>query len=197
MVTAAASAILRPMTQLPTDPRTEDRIVYQLLRTDRASGQAEVVGSATFVNGRTSVEAPEAVAVAVEELLDRAFVDRIEADERPRGYRRSGRGIVDMLVPGMPEHFIARMRGLWLSYPDGTVVTAQPGAPPQREARVRRPEVTDVGPRVTDPTVRRATLAESDEILGARPLVLANPPAAGLRAPAPRGVNRTDCGWIV
>jgi len=39
-----------------------------------------------------------AVRVAVEELLGRAFVDRVQADERPRGYRRSGQGIVDMLV---------------------------------------------------------------------------------------------------
>ena len=57
-----------------------------------------------------------------------AHADRVQADERPRGYRRSGRGIVEMLVPGMAEHFIARLRGLWLSYPDGSVVTARPGA---------------------------------------------------------------------
>ena len=82
------------------------------------------------------MDAPEAVSVAVLELLQRPFVDRVQADERPRGYRRSGRGIVDMLVPGMAEHFIARMRGLWLPYPDGTVVTAREATgPPDRGGR--------------------------------------------------------------
>src|SRR5918992_5071907 len=186
------------MTQRPTDPRTEDRITYELIRTDRKSGQAETVGTTTFENGRSTVDAPEAVAVAVRELLGRAFVDRVQADERPRGYRRSGTGIVDMLVPGMPEHFIARLRGLWLPYPDGTLVTA-------RESRVvpatrpTTPEPADPGTTVvTDPTVRRVTLAETERVLNARPIVRANPPVTGLRPPAERGeVNRTDCGWIV
>ena len=100
------------MVHQPADPRTEDTIVFELLRSDRSGGTSEVVGTATFSDGRTSVDAPETVAVAVRELLQRPFVDRVQADERPRGYRRSGRGIVDMLVPGMPEHFIARMTRL-------------------------------------------------------------------------------------
>ena len=186
------------MTERPTDPRTEDRITYELVRTDRKSGQAETVGTTTFENGRSTVDAPEAVAVAVRELLGRAFVDRVQADERPRGYRRSGQGIVDMLVPGMAEHFIARLRGLWLPYPDGTVVTAReqvlshPSGP-------TLPEPVDLGTSVvTDPTVRRVTLAETDRVLNARPIVRANPPVIGLRPPAERReVNRTDCGWIV
>src|SRR6187399_2004388 len=107
------------------DPRTEDTLSYALLSTKRNAGEPTVVGHATFKNGTTIVDAPDAIRTAVEELLDRAFVDRVRADERPRGYRRTGHGIVDLLVPGMPEHFIARMRGLWLSYPDGSVITAR------------------------------------------------------------------------
>jgi hypothetical protein len=185
------------MVQQPTDPRTEDTIVFELLRADRSGGAPEVVGRAIFSNGRTSVDASEAVAIAVRELLQRPFVDRVQADERPRGYRRSGRGIVDMLVPGMPEHFIARMRGLWLSYPDGTVVTARDGAtsaPPTRGAILDRVET---GPAVSDPAVRRATLSESTAILNARPLVQDNEPLTGLRAATERpDIARTDCGWI-
>ena len=87
------------------------------------------MGTATFSAGTVRIDADEEFQVAVRELLARPFVDRVQADERPRGYRRSRQGGVDLLVPGMPEHFIARMRGLWLSYPDGAVVTArEPGA---------------------------------------------------------------------
>lgn len=180
----------------PTNPRTEDRITYELVRTDRASGQAEIVGRATFQEGRSTVDAPEAVAVAVRELLGRAFVDRVQADERPRGYRRSGHGQVDMLVPGMAEHFMARLRGLWLPYPDGTVVTAREAAASRAPERPEAVDVIDAG-EVTDPSVRRMTLADSDEVLRARPIVQANPPLVGLRPAAERtGVNRTDCGWI-
>ena len=133
------------------DPRTDDTLVYELVRTERGAADPEVVGRATFQGGRVVVEAPESVKVAVEEQLSRAFVDRIQADERPRGYRRSGRGIVEMLVPGMAEHFIARLRGLWLSYPDGSVVTARPG-----EAMSSLPTVAD--PRTP---VRRSATRES------------------------------------
>ncbi len=186
------------MTQRPTDPRTEDRITFELIRTDRKSGQAETVGTTTFENGRSTVDAPEGVAVAVRELLGRAFVDRVQADERPRGYRRSGSGIVDMLVPGMPEHFIARLRGLWLPYPDGTVVTARERSLTHPAGPIL-PDPVDLGTAVvTDPTVRRVTLAETDRVINARPIVRDNPPVIGLRPPAERReVNRTDCGWIV
>jgi hypothetical protein len=185
------------MTERRTDPRTEDRISYELVQTDRASGQSAVVGTATFQEGRSMVEAPDNVAIAVRELLGGAFVDRVQADERPRGYRRSGRGQVDMLVPGMAEHFIARLRGLWLAYPDGTVVTAREAAalPASRSRTADTGEATSVV--VTDPAVRRVTLAESDQVLAARPIVQANPPVVGLRAPSQRrDVSRTDCGWI-
>jgi hypothetical protein len=84
----------------PIDPRTEDTLVYELVRTDRASEKGETVGTATFSAGQSTVDAPESVAIAVRELLARGFVDRVKADERPRGYRRSGHGMVDMLVPG-------------------------------------------------------------------------------------------------
>jgi hypothetical protein len=185
------------MLHQPADPRTEDTIVFELLRADRSGASTEVVGTAVFRDSRTVVDAPEAVAVAVRELLQRPFVDRVQADERPRGYRRSGRGIVDMLVPGMPEHFIARLRGLWLAYPDGSVVTAREGVAP---AELDRPTVLDrveAGPAVSDPSVRRATLAESTAILNARPLVQANEPLTGLRQPTERpDLARTDCGWI-
>jgi hypothetical protein len=181
-----------------TDPRTEDRVVFELVSADRRTGAEQVIGSATFQGGRSAVDAPEAVSVAVTELLQRAFVDRVQADERPRGYRRSGRGTVEMLVPGMAEHFIARLRGLWLPYPDGTVVTAREAGAAGPAARVTEPEPAEAGPPVTDPSVRRATLGESDQILNARPIVPANPPASGLRPSAERtGVSRTDCGWIV
>jgi hypothetical protein len=144
------------------------------------------------------VEAPDAVRIAVEELLARTFVDRVQADERPRGYRRSGRGMVDMLVPGMPEHFIARMRGLWLSYPDGSVVTAR-AATGGSSTAVTVTESTDVGSPVTDARVRRATLVAADDTLGTRPLVRTHAPDTGLRpVRADAGpVSRTDCGWLV
>ena len=185
------------MTERPTDPRTEDRITFELVRTDRASGAFEAVGTATFQEARSTVDAPEAVAVAVRELLGRAFVDRVQADERPRGYRRSGSGQVDMLVPGMAEHFIARLRGLWLPYPDGTVVTArQAAAGPSTAGGTSEPQEPP-SVAVADPSVRRLTLAESDRVLSARPIVQANPPVVGLRpAVERRDVNRTDCGWI-
>jgi hypothetical protein len=184
------------------DPRTDDTLVFELLRTERGATRPEVVGRAVFRGGQTTVEAPEAVRVAVEEQLGRAFVDRIRPDERPRGYRRTGRGIVDLLVPGMPEHFIARMRGLWLSYPDGSVITARTATAGSSTA-VALPEATDVGPPVTDARTRRATLGAADRTLGTRPLVLSHPPDTGIR---PAGettaigvapVSRTDCGWLV
>jgi hypothetical protein len=183
------------------DPRTDDTLAYELLSARRGVSEPEVVGRATFRGGRVSIEAPEAVRVAVEEQLSRAFVDRIQADERPRGYRRTGRGIVDMLVPGMPEHFIARMRGLWLSYPDGSVITAR-AATGGSSTSVALPESTDVGPPVTDARLRRATLVAADRTLGTRPLVLSHPPESGLRpeadlAPSTAPVSRTDCGWLV
>ena len=179
------------------DPRTDDTLVYELLRTTRGA-EPEMIGHATFHGGRAVVEAPEGVKVAVEELLARAFVDRVQADERPRGYRRSGRGIVEMLVPGMAEHFIARLRGLWLSYPDGSVVTARPGATPA--TRPAAPDPSDTGQPVTDARVRRATLVRADRLLGTRPLVRPNAPEDGRRPETQLAfgpVSRTDCGWIV
>lgn len=183
------------------DPRTEDVIVFDLLRTERGASDPQVAGTATFRNGVSSVEAPEGIKVAVEELLVRAFVDRVQADERPRGYRRSGRGIVDMLVPGMAEHFIARLRGLWLSYPDGSVVTAR-----QRTgygASLAVADAADAAPPVTDATTRRSTLAGADRAVNRSPLVRAHAPETGIRpaqALAHRGtgpVGRSDCGWLV
>lgn len=183
------------------DPRTEDLIVFELLRTERGAAEPAVVGRATFRNGRSSVDAPEAVRVAVEELLGRAFVDRVQADERPRGYRRSGQGIVDMLVPGMPEHFIARLRGLWLAYPDGSVVTARQAAATTALAVAEPP---DVAPSVTDAATRRSTLAGADRAVNKSPLVRAHAPETGIRPATAlthqRGtgpVGRSDCGWPV
>jgi hypothetical protein len=124
-------------------------------------------------------------------------VDRVQSDERPRGYRRSRAGQVDLLVPGMAEHFVARMRGLWLAYPDGSLVTARPavGRPPVPGPRAALPDIAEGEAPVTDPAVRRATLADSGE-RGRHPLVRANDPATGIRA-GERAVARTDCGWIV
>lgn len=180
------------------DPRTDDTLVYELLRARRGAAEAEVIGRATFHGGRVTVEAPDGVRIAVEELLQRAFVDRVQADERPRGYRRSGRGIVDMLVPGMAEHFIARLRGLWLSYPDGSVVTARPGRVMSSLPTVTDP--SDTGSPVTDARVRRATLVDADRRLGTRPLVRPHAPEDGRRPegePAVGQTSRTDCGWLV
>lgn len=178
--------------------RTEDTIVYELLQGRQGGDAPTVVGTAIFQDGASTIEAPEAVAVAVRELLARPFVDRVRADERPRGYRRSHRGQVDLLVPGMAEHFVARMRGLWLPYPDGTLITARPatGRPRTRTPRPAVPEVSEGEAPVTDPAVRRASLAESDEVLSARPLVRANDPETGLRPAEQRAVARTDCGWL-
>lgn len=178
--------------------RTEDTIVYELLQSSQGSDQSTVVGTATFRDGESRIDAPEGIGVAVRELLARPFVDRVRADERPRGYRRSKLGQVDLLVPGMAEHFVARMRGLWLSYPDGTLITARPATsrPPVPGPRAAPPDVTEGEAPVTDPTVRRATLAESTELLSARPLVRANEPATGLRPAEQRAVARTDCGWL-
>ena len=192
----------RPMLDPHADPRTEDTLAYDLLSIRSGDAEPDVVGRAIFSGGKVRVEAPEAIRIAVEELLARAFVDRVQADERPRGYRRSGQGIVEMLVPGMPEHFIARLRGLWLSYPDGTVVTARAAEGGSLTA-VTVPDSTDVGPPVTDARIRRATLTSADVTLGTRPLVRGHAPDTGIR---PLGesaigsvepVGRTDCGWLV
>lgn len=180
------------MLNRPADPRTDDRIVYELLRARRGDAEPEPIGTATYAGGRTAVDAPDDIAVAVGELLDQSFVDRVQADERPRGYRRTGTGSVEMLVPGMPEHFLARMRGLWLAYPDGSVVTARE-ATPTAGAAVPRVEESPLLP--VDARQRRTTLAESDRILNTRPLVRGNAPASGLR-PGNEPVHRTDCGWI-
>lgn len=181
----------------PVRLRTEDTIVYELLRGERGRDDSSVIGTATFRDGRWSVDAPDAIAIAVNELLAQPFVDRVRADERPRGYRRSGSGQVDLLVPGMPEHFVARLRGLWLAYPDGTLVTARPAAAPSIAGpRPAVPDLSEAEAPVTNPAVRRATLATSDELLGARPLVRANDPESGVRPGAERAISRTDCGWI-
>jgi hypothetical protein len=189
------AAVIDPIARL----RTEDTIVYELVEGRQDAEGGTVVGTATFRDGDSQVEAPEAISVAVRELLARPFVDRVQADERPRGYRRSRRGQVDLLVPGMAEHFVARMRGLWLPYPDGTLITARPaaGRPPVPGPRVALPDVAEGEAPVTDPAVRRASLADSGELLGAGPLVRANEPLTGVRAGETRAVARTDCGWIV
>jgi len=189
------AAVIDPIARL----RTEDTIVYDLVQGSQGSDESTVVGTATFRDGESWVDAPDAIAVAVRELLGRAFVDRVHADERPRGYRRSRRGQVDMLVPGMPEHFVARMRGLWLAYPDGSLVTARPARdrPTVPGPRPAPPDVAEGDAPVTDPAVRRATLAESADLLGARPLVRPNEPEIGIRVGEGRAVARTDCGWLV
>jgi hypothetical protein len=191
------AVILRAVISRVADPRTADRIVYELLRAAAQGEPASVIGEAVFSHGTTTVEADENVAVAIRELLERPFVDRVQSDERPRGYRRSGKAQVDLLVPGMPEHFIACMRGLWLSYPDGSVVTArQAGAAAQPPQAVFLPEAVESLPSVLDPSIRRATLAISDEMAGGRPLVRSHPPISGDRADeAP--AHRTDCGWLM
>jgi len=188
----------RPVIDRTADPRTDDTLTYELLATPRGSTEPQVVGRATFRGGRSQVEAPEAIRVAVDELLTRAFVDRVQADERPRGYRRSGSGMVDLLVPGMPEHFIARLRGLWLSYPDGSVVTAR--AADRASSMPTASEPSDAGSPVSDPRIRRATLVRADRLLGTRPLVRAHAPEDGTRpghALSTGPVGRTDCGWVV
>ncbi len=188
------AAVIDPIARL----RTEDTIVYELLRGTQSGDPPTVVGAATFRDGESRIEAPESIEVAVRELLDRPFVDRVRADERPRGYRRSQRAQVDLLVPGMAEHFVARMRGLWLPYPDGTLITARPavGRPPVPGPRPAPADISEGEAPVTDASVRRASLAGSTEVLSARPLVRASEPASGLRPSESRAVARTDCGWL-
>ena len=106
--------------------------------------------------------------------------------------------MVDMLVPGMAEHFIARLRGLWLSYPDGSVVTARAAGSVSSLPTASDP--SDAGSPVTDPRIRRSTLVRADRLLGTRPLVRAHAPDDGTRpgqALATGPVSRTDCGWLV
>jgi len=178
------------------DPRTTDRIVYQLLRRTGGEENPAVIGTATFRAGGTDVVADPEVQTAIRELLARPFVDRIQADERPRGYRRSRQGQVDLLVPGMAEHFIARMRGLWLSYPDGSVVTAtEAQVQAEPSTAILLPDAVESVPAVVDPAIRRATLAMSEEVTGGRPLVRPHPPLPGDR-PAGAAPHRTDCGWL-
>jgi hypothetical protein len=183
------------------DPRTEDVIVFELLSTVRGSETPSVVGRATFRGGIATVDAPDSIRIAVEELLARAFVDRVQSDERPRGYRRSGRGMVDMLVPGMPEHFLARLRGLWLPYPDGSVVTARQATGGSTSIVVA--EAAEAAPPVTDASTRRATLGVAEQTLATSPLTRAHAPETGIRpssALAPRTsgpIGRSDCGWLV
>ena len=180
------------------DPRTEDTLSYELLSTKRDAGEPTVVGRATFKNGTTIGGCPGRDPGRRRGAAGRAFVDRVQADERPRGYRRTGHGIVDMLIPGMAEHFIARMRGLWLPYPDGTVVTARPAEADSAPVRAV-PEPVEVGPPVVDPGTRRATLGVADQTTHTRPLVMSHAPDTGIRPIGPtRGpVSRTDCGWLV
>ncbi len=179
-----------------TDPRTADRIVYEVLRTAAGAAVPQVIGRSIFSGGATTVEADENVAIAIRELLARPFVDRVQADERPRGYRRSSSGQVDLLVPGMAEHFIARMRGLWLSYPDGAVVTAR--QEPSAGAALNVPDIAESSPTVVDPLARRGTLEAEDETAGGPPLVRGHAPLTGIRPVGQAAaVHRTDCGWIV
>ncbi len=176
------------------DPRTGDRIAFELLLSGPGGGAPKIIGRAVFDDGRTSVQAEDRVAVSVRELLERPFVDRVQADERPRGYRRSARGQVDFLVPGMAEHFIARLRGLWLSYPDGTVVTAREETPDRPET-VSEP--AEPASSVSEPSIRRGTLEASSETAGGPPLVRGHAPLPGTGAEGPMPMHRTDCGWIV
>ena len=177
------------------DPRTEDVITYDLVQSG-AQGEA-VVGSATFQGGRWQISAPDRVSAALEELLASPFMDRVRADERPRGYRRSGQGQVDMLLPGMAEHFVARMRGLWLAFPDQTVITAREGRVRTSASSVSAPDAAETGPPVVDPAVRRSTLERADDAVSARALVRAADPDAGTRPSGSVALRRTDCGWIV
>ena len=66
-----------------------------------------------------------------------------------------------------------------------------------RGPRAALPDVAEGEAPVTDPAVRRATLADSGELLGAGPLVRASEPATGIRSGEGRAVARTDCGWLV
>ena len=93
------------------------------------------------------------------------------------------------------------MRGLWLSYPDGSVITAR-AATAGSSTAVALPEATDVGPPVTDARTRRSTLGAADRTLGTRPLVLSHPPDTGIRPAARRPPSRwrrsaapTAAGW--
>ena len=84
------------------------------------------LAGATFRDGQSTVEAPERFA-GRRRAPRRPFVDRVPGGRAAAGLPpQPGRPMVDLLVPGMPEHFVARMRGLWLAYPDGSLITARP-----------------------------------------------------------------------
>ena len=65
------------------------------------------------------------------------------------------------------------------------------------DPRTALPDIGEGEAPVTDPAVRRATLAETAELLGAGPLVRGSEPVTGVRPAEDRPVARTDCGWIV
>ena len=65
-------------------------------------------------------------------------------------------------------------------------------------SRVRHLDASENTPAVTDPSIRRMTLAIADETAGTRALVNGHAPLDGTRpaedVPSP---HRTDCGWLV
>jgi pyruvate/2-oxoglutarate dehydrogenase complex dihydrolipoamide acyltransferase (E2) component len=101
----------------------------------------------------------------------------------------------------MPEHFIARLRGLWLSYPDGSVVTARQAS--SSSALAVADASPDAAPPVTDAATRRSSLADADRVVNRSPLVRAHAPDTGIRPaqalahPGTGPVGRSDCGWLV
>jgi len=91
------------------------------------------------------------------------------------------------------------MRGLWLSYPDGSGITARETVPAASipGPLLPMPETSETTPAVVDPAIRRGTLEASAETAGGPPLVRGHAPLSGVR---PSGqtlrAHRTDCGWI-
>ena len=49
-----------------SDPRTEDTVVFELLRTERGGTRPEIVGRAVFRGGQSTIEASEEIRAAVE-----------------------------------------------------------------------------------------------------------------------------------
>ena len=170
----------------------------------RAEILEDLARGARVEDGRVSQEVEAGVLAGVLHRLPAPARPPLEGrhpsgqEEAAAGPRDSGQ--VDLLVPGMAEHFIARMRGLWLSYPDGSVVTAREEAATSElpGSIVSIPDATEMAPGVADPTLRRGTLEATGETAGGPPLVRPHAPLSGLRpAGEAPSVHRTDCGWIV
>ncbi len=79
------------------DPRTEDRIVFELLRTERGGAEPSVVGHATFANGRSTVDAPDAVESLIAESSTRRYDFGVTAGYLEFADKKTGAALIARL----------------------------------------------------------------------------------------------------